>query len=66
MGRKTERILKILSPLGIGISHFYNRQNINNNQKEINLIKIKIRVLYFINCVLILWQMIHSKVVLIV
>jgi len=60
MGKNADRILKILSPLGIGISHYFNRRNITENEREIRKLHGRITLLYLINLVVLLWLIIGS------
>ena len=62
MGRNADRILKILSPLGIGISHYFNRRNITENEREIRKLHGRITLLYLINSVVLLWWIIGSLI----
>ena len=64
MGKNADRILKILSPLGIGISHFYNQKNITENEKEIRKLNGRIILLYLINLVVLLWLISGSLITL--
>ena len=64
MGKNADRIMKILSPMGIGISHYFNQKNITENEREIRKIKGRITLLYLINLVVLLWWIIGSSITL--